>query len=419
MTPPREPSFPSPQPSTSDLLAFPFLPLRSWRLAVLLPALLTLLTGACSVTRFQGTPLAQQEGFVPRTIPATTILPRNGTSARLHLEDQATYVKIRINGKGPFVFEIDTGAEIAVIRPETAQALRLPLRQMPVQISEPAGESFGMHNIARAAELQLGEARFQDVDMLVHALPGTRDGLLNFNFFNACLWTLDYPQHRIFLAAMPDPQGPMVPSGFMTYRLVNGSPVIPVAIGNSHFPFILDSGMSHSLMMPGRAQRHLSLTRAPVYGATFQTLNYKTTTWVGKLNDDLYLQGHPVRQPIVFFNNQGDRSWLGFGIMRRFGVTFHPAGNQVRFVPDPNLGDDTEVLYGYGFHIEPRGNEWEIVSVVPGSGAERAGLRAGQRVIDWKGQVFRDGSQGPLNLRVQDRDGSVFDAAAPWEQLLP
>ncbi len=400
-------------------MAFPFLPLSSWRAAALLPALLALLSSGCSVTRFQGTPLAQQEKFVPRTIPATTILPQNGARARLHLDENATYVKIRINGKGPFVFEIDTGAEICVIRPETAQSLRLPLRRMAVQISEPAGESFGMQDMARVSEVQLGDARFHEVDMLVHALPGTRDGLLNFNFFNSCLWTLDYPAHRIHLAAMPDPRSSAAPNGFMSYRLVSGSPVIPVAIGANQFPFILDSGMSHSLMMPGRAQRHLSLTRSPVYGATFQTLNYQTTTWVGKLNDDLYLQGHPVRQPIVFFNNQGDRSWLGFGIMRRFGVTFNPAGNQVRFVPDPNLGDDTEVLYGYGFHIEPRGAGWEIVSVVSGSGAERAGLRAGQSVLDWKGQVFRDGSQGPLNLRVQGRDGQVFDAAVPWEQLLP
>jgi predicted aspartyl protease len=106
-----------------------------------------------------------------------------------------------VNGKGPFVFTLDTGATMTLVSPEVAQMAGLEV------IGK--GEATGaggkiVVSLSRAADVTVGTAEVQDLPVgIIDVAPlggamGTKiDGILGHNFLQMFRVTIDYRNEKL------------------------------------------------------------------------------------------------------------------------------------------------------------------------------------------------------------------------------
>jgi predicted aspartyl protease len=111
-------------------------------------------------------------------------------------------VQVRVNGKGPYTFFVDTGATLTVVGAPLARTLHLPKLDAPVR-----GLGAGGRFSARAsyATISLGEVR-QDrvvvgiVDLAqIRSAVGPVDGVIGYNFLKPYRVVFDYPGRQLCL----------------------------------------------------------------------------------------------------------------------------------------------------------------------------------------------------------------------------
>src|SRR5689334_9020055 len=80
-----------------------------------------------SVVLAAGPAIAQQRVAASALTPRRVDLPAQGAPVplRLIMQDRAT-VEVMVNGRGPYVFAIETGAPIVLVTERLATGLRLP-----------------------------------------------------------------------------------------------------------------------------------------------------------------------------------------------------------------------------------------------------------------------------------------------------
>jgi predicted aspartyl protease len=111
-------------------------------------------------------------------------------------------VKVRVNGKGPYTFFVDTGATVTVVGVPLARALKLPVSDAPVRAIG-AGGRFAAQ--ASYAAISLGDIRQDRVQVgIVDLAPirgavGPVDGVIGYNFLRPYRVIIDYPGHELCL----------------------------------------------------------------------------------------------------------------------------------------------------------------------------------------------------------------------------
>ncbi|MHB8419971.1 MAG: aspartyl protease family protein [Myxococcales bacterium] len=103
-------------------------------------------------------------------------------------------VRVRLNGKGPFLLGVDTGAATCILSPEAAKRIGLELRGHRVLVGVAGTEA---SRIAVVDSVDVGGVRAEHV--LFHvAKPGLEvDGLLGHNFLQGYRLTVDYARGRV------------------------------------------------------------------------------------------------------------------------------------------------------------------------------------------------------------------------------
>jgi len=128
---------------------------------------------------------------------ATTCVPTTISS----VATPEVLVHVRINGLGPYVFFVDTGATVSIVSSRLARKLHLAASEVVHGVG--AGGSFSTR--AARVDLTVGEVTQKgvvvsifDVSQLEAAL-GPVDGALGYNFLKAYRATIDFPGHRLCL----------------------------------------------------------------------------------------------------------------------------------------------------------------------------------------------------------------------------
>jgi len=142
-----------------------------------------LIGGGLASLALAGSALAQnQNGFEP--------LP-----AEVKIKDRQLTTAVRVNGKGPFRFIVDTGADHSVIADDVAEALRLPVgHQVIVQ---------GIIRSLQAPSVPIAELRFGSMtrsDLQVPVLPRAllkADGFLGLDAIGANRVVFDFKKQTL------------------------------------------------------------------------------------------------------------------------------------------------------------------------------------------------------------------------------
>ena len=293
---------------------------------------------------------------------------------------------------GPYRFLVDTGSSVTLVTP--ALARRYAGRNQPssgttrVRVTGPDGTITELPR-GSVRRIELGEARFEDVDVLIYdcepltAHLGVRiDGVLGFPLFRETLLTLDYPASRVVL--QPARNSPLIPGTVISFDDARKTPLITVRLGERSLVALIDSGSDaiFSLNPVGVAP---VFAYGPITGATIGTIVGDRTQRIGRLGESLAIGEYTFHQPIVDLTDE--LSAIGGGMLKHFTVSFDQLRDRVTFYRESREPIPTPSRRSAGVSFSKTPAYWRVAGVVPDSSAEKEGVRQGDLVIRINGET--------------------------------
>lgn len=228
----------------------------------------------------------------PHWTGGATTLDRPRVEVPVAIEGDVPFVHVWLDGRGPYRFLVDTGCSFAaVVDDGVVEALGLTIVG-ETDNSDGAGH-VEFRDLAAVGELDLGGARFTDLEVLVDDLTvfepvGDVDGLLGFALLTDLLASLDYPRGVLALE-----RGALDPADDHVVEFVDryGAPHVPLTIGAERLRVLVDTGSPLSLTLPGVVRHrfgfHDDLRRA----GRVRTLYAELEWWRGTLAEPATLAG--------------------------------------------------------------------------------------------------------------------------------
>jgi len=197
--------------------------------------------------------------------PARAACPGRADVPMVRYDGVRPGVEVMVNGAGPYLFLIDTGAA-GQMRADAAFVARagLPLSG-EAAISDGSGAREPVVRNAAIATLTLGGLVFRGLSGPSREYNGPQaqrriDGILGFDLFEGCLLTLDYARGRVVVGPGTLPRrDPNV----LPFDRSSGSPGVTMALGRIRVHADLDSGSGQGFSLPASLAARLTLAAPP------------------------------------------------------------------------------------------------------------------------------------------------------------
>jgi predicted aspartyl protease len=244
-------------------------------------------------------------------------------------------VEVLVNGRGPYLFLVDTGASgVARIDSSVVAELRLP------RVGEATGVgAMGQQGVltrVKVETLQVGKETFRELTPLSRSynvegeyLPNI-GGILALNLFEDRLLTIDFPnrQLRIERGALPAADGRTIleyePRGNLVY--------VPIRIGGVALTAEVDTGNDRALDLPTDVIRKLRLRSFPRPLGRAEGLGATIPLAEVRLADELAIGSHRVAEPLVTFSEGFEHPILGSSFLQDYVVTIDQRNRRLRLV---------------------------------------------------------------------------------------
>lgn len=264
--------------------------------------------------------------------------------ARLRVEkDRGLLLATWINGKGPYVFAVDTGAGMNLITQKVASESQLTIRSVrPTKLGGLSGVTTTSNREAVIDEIGFGErsniVRATRTALVVPFLPSGVDGILDpTDAYSPFGYSIDMPNRLIepLLSSATTAQSARLSGeGATVPWLQNGDPTRPfVRLGDGRLALI-DTGSSFGLAVNGRGavivgprvERQQSQGNRDIGGGSITSRRVAPTTIsIG----ELVLQHVPT--DILFGVDDDAPVILGRDVLYPFKITFDPQRRLIQF----------------------------------------------------------------------------------------
>ncbi len=248
-------------------------------------------------------------------------------------------LEVRVDGKGPYRFALDTGAARGGrIDGRLAKTLGLPVVGRALT-GDPTGKNRQEAEIVQAHTLTLGGASFQDVELLARDFqsgPGaTFDGVLGIGLFKELLLTLDYPARRVRLETGELPPAEGHPE-ILDFTDPHGVPEIALKIGDVELRAEVDSGnMKGEVVLPASNIGKVPLEKDPEVVGHGRTGFNEFEIKQAPLRGALHIAGQTVEHIRIDFVDIFPQANLGAAFLRRFVVTIDGKNHRLRLLRAP------------------------------------------------------------------------------------
>lgn len=339
---------------------------------------------------------------LPPAPPPDFSLSGNPSSITLPFEfvNNHIYIDGWLNGKGTYKFLVDTGWGTSAVTPEVASTLALPV--VGEQQTSGAGEGTVSVRFTKVAEMQFGGVRLLNQSLIVSSAfdAKTRDGISNFGgllgyeLFKRFVVKVDFERKRITFT-LPvhfeyQGDGAVVP-----FKVNNTIPQVRGEVDGVSGEFIIDIGFPGSLILYDNFVEKNDLVRkfAPKFeaitgwGIGGPVRAYVTRAGVFKLADA------EVRDSILTLSilKKGSMASthlagaVGSGLLKQFNVTLDYGRQQLILEKNGNYGKP-DVFDRSGMYLQKTPGEFEVIEVITGSPAEKAGIKAGDKIVSINGK---------------------------------
>lgn len=289
------------------------------KLKAVMFALVNLLFGSPAVAA-QGAPQVAGTGAAVVEVP---MILRGSTPA----------VEVMVNGKGPFVFTIDTGA-MGMARADASLVERLKLPVVgKMRAGDGSGRSTSM-DVVRLDTISFGGLRFDNVRAPTrdyNGSPGASniDGILGFGLFSEYLLTLDFPGKRVRLergrSLKPDD------ADVVGYDGSGGAPVVELGVGGKKLKGRIDTGNAiGGFVLPGSVVKNLPLASEAVVVGRARTVSSNVEIKTARLKDSIRLGRFEFAEPRVVFPALTEDANIGSAAFSEYVVTFDQKNSRLR-----------------------------------------------------------------------------------------
>jgi len=291
------------------------------------------LSGLCLVSAVVS--LAGLSYAYGRNLPRTLSGQDGPSVAPIELRHGIPFVQVRVNGKGPFTFGIDTGTGgEALVCPTLAEKLGLPTTG-ETEVGDPSGRHRRKVPVYLISSLQVAGVEFRDIKAMRHEpFPGEQDceGTLGFLLFRDYLFSLDYPSQRLVLSLgslRPDNGKTVVP-----FSLQGDIPLISIKVENRQVDAHIDSRGMHGLSLPEEFAKGLEFASTPVVVGRGMTMSGDFEIRGARLAGDIQIAGYAFSRPFVEISPLFPVGNVGSVPLQHFAVTFDQKSKLVRFVSE-------------------------------------------------------------------------------------
>jgi CubicO group peptidase (beta-lactamase class C family) len=240
-------------------------------------------------------------------------------------------IEAKINGKGPFRFQVDSGFGGNIeVTPEVAQKLSLPAAG-EMLTGDPSGKNQKTARVLHADSVDVGEAHLGDVGVQEggpHA-EGV-DGVIGLQLFTSLIVTFDYPNARLEVdsGGLPAADGAKV----LSYTAEHGVPSIEIEVAGVKVKTDIDSGSPALVSLPLALAKSLPLAEEPRVMGHGRTAGSEFDVYAAPLKGDVHVGAITISNPMVDFVEIFPVGNVGFRFLKDLVVTFDPANHRVRFV---------------------------------------------------------------------------------------
>lgn len=317
--------------------------------------------------------------------PEEIVWPPYSVEESLAGSKLAPMVQVFIRGRGPFLFLLDTGSDITLIRESLVQETGLPVRVAD-------GELY----VTMVDEMMLGDIRFRNFMVGIGSWEGPVDGILGYPLFMKLQLTIDLPRMRYALE--PSGEKSSSENTLRMNRVTEGVPSFPVQLGNRPVDMIVSSGLSEYIRVPESGLEYFNLKLPPVPAVSTNSFSVDEEVTMARVTDNLVLGEHIVMEPILTIGHSGEYR-IGCGLLRYFRVVLDPENKQISFLRNSDIPIEVPPVRQLGF--------------VPGRD-ERGWIV--EKLLPWFSELNLNIQPGDRIQRVESRDAAML-TANDWVEL--
>ena len=265
--------------------------------------------------------------------PARQLYPtdtdiRGAVEMPLNVTDHVPVIEAKINGKGPYRFELDTGFG-GMVEVNESLAKQLNLRAIgEAQSGDPSGRNPVTVRLLHVESVDVGTAHFGGVVVSERKrhLSSDFDGIIGLNLFSSLTVRLDYVNNKFGLS-----DGNLPPNGCLSYTTEHGVPSVEIEVNGLKTKVDIDSGSPAEVSLPLSMAKTLPLKAAPVVVGRGRTADGEFEVFSSELKGEVNVGGLILKDPRLDFISVFPIGNLGFGFLKNLIVTFDPANKRVRF----------------------------------------------------------------------------------------
>jgi hypothetical protein len=243
-------------------------------------------------------------------------------------------VEVMVNGQGPFVFGIDTGAQ-GGSRIDSSLVEKLALKSSgQVQATDGSGRNPQMAELFKLESITIGNLRFADVtagsrNFKNSPRPLKIDGILGLSVFSDSLVTLDFPAKllRVEKGELPKADGAEI----LDYKSQDGIPLLELTVGNAKIKAHLDSGNSiGAFVLPTTFVEKLTQASEPKVVGRARSASGEMEIKQVRIKEVVRLGRHEFPDATVTYPALSDIGNVGVKTLNQFVVTFDQQHERVR-----------------------------------------------------------------------------------------
>ncbi|MBC7883213.1 MAG: aspartyl protease family protein [Anaerolineae bacterium] len=329
-------------------------------------------------------------------------------------------IKVRINGKGPYSFVLDTGASgNIIITSELARSLELKKVGLPVIVTG-LGDDTVTFSQADVAVVQVGDADLLNqrvtVGDLSDLIPGF-DGILSYNFIKMFDLEIDYQNKTLKLSKFKllEASAQSANSNRIPITMTEEqTPLLKVEIDGHEGIFGIDTGAHESVILYPRFVQRNSLNEK--YTKRFSREGKGSfgvfRTEVAR-SSNLKIGSFSLPGLLVHLSQQKSGAsqkspfdgLIGTGLLKRFTILFSYGNAYIKLEKNDNF-DKPDVFSKLGFMFtSPSGN---VERVYPKSLASELGIEAGDVVISIDKEPISVLGVAGLRNKISQPPGTVI-----------
>ncbi len=244
---------------------------------------------------------------------------------------------VKVNGKGPFRFMLDTGG-MGGGRVDASLVKKLDLKPTgKVMAGDGTGRPGREMPTFELDSLEIAGAKFSGLRVLSRdynkhgaAVRGHIDGIIGFGLFKNLLLTIDYSQRKLTVARGSLPQ----PDGKTVLNAKNeGVAGVDVQIAGQSYKAHLDTGAMGWISISEEIAKKLKFVSEPVKIGEARTLTGAFPIKRARLNGIAKLGKHEIKNPYVVIGAPLRGVNFGGFVLRDFVVTYDQKNDRIKVVP--------------------------------------------------------------------------------------